>query len=418
MTTTNQCNLLKSILTSFLGKTAPPTPSSTRIISQTPLESNPFFNLNEFYKILMAQQDYPSIFIRKIISSKITVYMKLFHVEHFLDHSCFIDLFVNLNRDIIDSVVPYEYQNVRVYFYYLVLKARIKEHKQTHKFTALVDQKSHCFVFEKVLSEVLENTRFAGRLMTFFGFCHASNGVNMTEYIFMKRVQLFEDLFEENLCLLTFLLVHFEQLKGEVRIPVLNESLVSFRNLYAKYAEEIKAAKPNFDFEDRVKKLALDFLTPLFSFAQTVIFNNKKAEKKSNFEFQAIQLFIEKLKKIKPQRTVFLDQLSRDMALKIANTSVASKLDEAISTYAQSTDLSLQKRTSKKWKEDDELHKRQFTKIKAFFELRKKEEPDFLAPNRAEEKEERDSFLTEEYDFETILGEQSCDFKCASSRKI
>lgn len=335
--------------------------------------------------------------------------MKLFHVEHLLDSGRFTDIFVNLSRDTIDLVVPYEYQNVRAYFYYLTLKARILERRDTHQFKDLINLKNYNFNFDKIFAEIQENTRFAGRLITFFGYCHASNGINLTEYIFMRRINLFEELFEENLCLLIFLVTHFEEQKGEIRGPVLNQAFLAFGNLYTTYAEEIKVCKPNFDFEDRVKKLSVDFLNPIFSFSQKLINDRKKGKKNPISEFLAVQFFIEKFKKIKPERTVFLDSVIQDWQLQITNQELELKTAKLLTSNSQITEFNFGKIFAKKWKEDEHLQKKNMSKLKAIFEDGegvKKEAKPSKVKNTCEL---QDDVMTEEFDFETFLKNENSD---------
>lgn len=254
---------------------------------------------------------HPAQFIRAIYrGSKSGIFIRLYHLEACVDSESFLDTLVSVTRDQIDSVVPYEYQNVRAYFYYLIHKARILEHKATHPFPELTDPNHYAFNLDKIVAEVKENTRLATRLTVFFSYYHAGDNLELGHSILRKRLALFECLFEQNICLIMFLMSHTDRMEGREPGRELLGLMSGFKTLAEKYSTEFKDLKLGLNFEDRVKTLTAEMVHPLIILAQKIIFLKQHSVEKVISDLRSLQKSIAKFRQLREQHTPFLDTLN------------------------------------------------------------------------------------------------------------
>jgi len=261
-------------------------------------------------KVLQKLAEHPRMFIRTVYSgSKATVFVRLFHLEACIDSGLFTDTLVSINRDEIDAIVPYEYQNVRAYFYYLILKARIQEHKATHVLGQLIDASHYCFNFEKIVAEVRENCRVAGRLLVFFSYFHAGDNLELGHSILRQRMTLFEHLFEENICLIIFLLTHFDQMEGKEPGKELMGLLSGFKSLAERYSTEFRNLKLGLAFDDRVKALTGELVNPLILLAQKIVFLKQESPQQLAQDLTNLQRSINRYQKMRAKHQNAVDVL-------------------------------------------------------------------------------------------------------------
>ena len=315
MTTGFSCPSFFQALKYLTFSTFPPRSNSVPEISPKKSEQNK----SDLLSSLIHFQAKPELFVAKIFTnSGLSIYKRLLLVEHLLDEDFFNHTFLTLPRDTIDKIVPYELQNVRAYFYYLTLKSRIRSHKTTHSLDTLTDKKLYSYSFEKIMAELLNNVRFGGLLLVFFSYCRVNASTELSILIFQKRIDLFEDLYEESVCLLLFVLVNLEDNITDFSCREILENIKAIKSLSDKYTFEIKTEKPGIQFQDNTKKITKEFLNPLICYFQTLLFVKNKTTSLQLAELNEIGFFVESQKnKFKQNKSAFFEDLSLSLKRKI-----------------------------------------------------------------------------------------------------
>jgi len=299
----------------FRGPSSPPLAFSS--ISESS-QNNSQLTKSDLHSCLFHLQEKPKLFINTIFANAgLNIYQRLFLLEHLLDEDYFVDTFVNLGRDTVDLIVPYELQNVRAYFYYLSLKSRIREHKATHCLPLLTNRKLYSYSFEKIMAELRNNVRFGGLLLVFLSYCRVNISTELSVLVFQKRIDLFEGLYEESVCLLLFTLVHFEDNKLDFSSKEILAIMKSIKTLADKYSIEIQEAKPGIEFQDNTKKITRDFLNPIISLLQKVFFVTKKTQTILLAELNEIDAFVGTQKEFRKNKESFFEELSLSLKRKI-----------------------------------------------------------------------------------------------------
>lgn len=315
MSTGFSCPSFFQVLKSLTSSTSSPHSNSVPEINPNKYEPNK----SDLLSSLIHLQEKPKLFVTKIFTnSGLSIYKRLLLLEHLLDEDYFNHTFLTLPRDTIDKIVPYELQNVRAYFYYLTLKSRIRSHKTTHSLDTLTDKKLYSYSFEKIMAELLNNVRFGGLLLVFLSYCRVNTSTELSILIFQKRIDLFEDLYEESVCLLLFVLVNLEDNITDFSCREILENIKAIKSLSEKYTFEIKTEKPGIQFQDNTKKITKEFLNPLICYLQTVLFAKNKASSLQLAELNEIDSFVESQKnKSKQNKSAFFEDLSSSLKRKI-----------------------------------------------------------------------------------------------------
>lgn len=185
-----------------------------------------------------------------------SVYIRLYQLEAIVDKGKFVEILSSLSREEIDLQVPYEYQNVRAYLYYLSVKARVRDYQTTFKFSDLVNQNLYSYNPETIIFHIRESARYMCTLTFFLPYCQASVDFDLTQSIFIKRINILNELQAEIFRLLFFILVHNDQFLEATSTQELVSVLKYFDKANASYQEKMEEAKVSFDFDTRGKIIA------------------------------------------------------------------------------------------------------------------------------------------------------------------
>lgn len=278
-------------------------------------------SIEEFHDKISSKMICPEKFLQYICTYyKNTIFLRLFHLEYLMEKDIeIVDFFANMNRNIVDKVISYEYQNIRAYFYYLIFRSRIFEHKKTVIFNQIIDMSFFSFDLDKVLAEIIENNRFGSLLTVFLDYTHVPLDNNLSEAIFQNRVNLFENIIEENICYMIVLIVHFYLKKTKITTKEILDVLRSFQTLAEKFISEVKNADLSFDFENNFKKVFKNEVEPMIFLFQRIVMTKKKGVKTNLEDIQLSIKFIIKLQLNRPHLSSMFESLKMLLNEKLIN---------------------------------------------------------------------------------------------------
>lgn len=276
-------------------------------------------NAVELLEALMEAENNPVQFITIIVTPLgPSVYLRLFHLESFIDDNKLLDSASNLPREDVDKQVPYQFQNVRAYFYYLSLKARIREHQQTFKLEEMTNKSKFNFSFETIMFEIRESSRFMTSLVPFLPYCEASVQFDLTESIFTKRITVIHELFCGCYVLFFFVLVHSDQYRQDIPVKETVSALKYFNRATSAYSQMIENIHVSFDFENKVKTHSRVFFTPILSLFETIFYFKNPSNVDLFNHLELTKSYLEKFMALEFTFEIYLKPL-----LEIANKRIA-----------------------------------------------------------------------------------------------
>lgn len=321
-----------------------------------------FYLLDEFEN---NSADFISVIIGKDWNS---VYLRLFYLETFVDQNKFLDTLIALTREDVDNAVPYEFQNVRAYFYYLILKARIREHQNSFRITEITDGSRFSFNFETIIFEIRECARFMASLVIFYPFCEASVHFNLTESIFVKRTLVYHELFCNCLILFFFILIYGVEYTHEILLNEIVSALKYFNKAIESYNSSIDRIKVAFGHENKIKSYSRNIFWPLLTVFQWKYALDPSKIPAEDLIFLQIKDLLEKFLEFEPNLETHLGSLIDEVEKKLRVFDLKEKLHEKADIISlESNDISRDmidqgNKTAKKRQRETKLFNQSFNK--------------------------------------------------------
>jgi hypothetical protein len=368
----------------------------TSIMSKELDTHKPITFKKEIFHYLALYEAYPHHFLHVILHyDRQNVASNLYQLECFIENNNFVGIMSSFKRELIDQSVSYEKQNIRAYFYYLIIKARIKEKESTINVNQLTDRERYDFSYEKIFAKIKDNMYEFINVISFIEYSATSPYYELNRLIFLRRAKLVDDLFIECFALFVFLLAFADAITDAFDLCELNKRLVTFNEVCNKYIAKVEAQPFTTDFENKVKIYTKLYFGKLFDDMENIVASVKSGLDNYKVDsFLSLRKLLKLLEKNQVEGFFFLRDTIKAVERKITKIKDKKKEKERQKESSKMDELrSFMHRTSNQKSENSFRSRNDSTKIVKIVPFNN-EFPDLMPIKEVASKLESRSFVT------------------------